>query len=245
MLVDYVRVYAPTNLPAGRTNLLSNPGFEASGLAGWTTYGNGHNTATATVTNSPVYNGTNVFRVSGQFSGADNYSGAFQDLSVSPGQFFSADGWMLIPGNSLIAGANTAWIEVSFRDAASNLLSLYRSTPVTASTPPGLWLNYAVTNQFNPTTYAANGSVLFDDVRLTRAGASAVPVPLKASRTGTALNLTFPTYLNLPYQLTWKASLTAPQWSLLTQLSGDGTPQTVTVSLPAPTRFYSVARIAE
>jgi hypothetical protein len=272
MLVDYVRVYAPTNLAACGANLLSNPGFESASLANWTTYGDAiNNTVLKNITNRPVFDGTNVFKVFGQFNGVMNHSGVYQDFSAGAGQSFTACGWMLTPSDDQIAGTNAAWIEISFRDASSNILSLYRSTPVTTNTPPGLWLNFPVTNQFNPANFAligsatnlvtpanasfvrcqlvfqqpalADGSVLFDDVKLAAAGTTLIPVPISAARAGSNLNLAFATYLALPYQVNWKSSLDSPSWSVLTNLSGSGSSQTVSVNLQASARFYRVTRI--
>ena len=271
MLVDYVRVYAPANLPACGANLLSNPGFELAGLTNWTVYGAGFNTVLENIADVPVHNDTNVFKVFGQFNGATNYSGACQDVSAGAGQSFTANGWMLTPANDQIAGTNSAWIEISFRDAATNVLSLYRSTPVTTNTPAGVWLNFAVTNQINPANFAvmgsvtnlvapantrfvrcqlvfaqpalAAGAVLFDDLNLSVAETTLVPVPVAAARAGQNLNLAFATYLGLPYQVNWKNSLTDASWSVLTNLSGNGGNQTVTVDLRAAARFFCVTRL--
>ena len=141
MLVDYVRVYAPTNLPACATNTLTNPGFDAGGLANWTTYGAGFNTLLENIRNVPVHDGTNVLKLFGQFNGSENFSGGFQDEAAAPGQSFTANGWVLTPRGDSIAGANSAWLEVAFRDAAANRLGLYRSAEVNTNTAIGLWLN--------------------------------------------------------------------------------------------------------
>jgi hypothetical protein len=187
------------------------------------------------------------------------------------GQAFSASGWMLTQSNDQIAGANTAWIDASFRDAATNVLSLYRSLPVNTNTPPGLWLNFAVTNQFNPANFTAlgsvtnlvapantrfirfqlvflqpatdAGSVLFDDLKLSAAGTTPFAVPVSVARTGNNLNLAFATFLNLPYQVNWKSSLVVPGWSVVTNLAGTGGSQTVTVALQPSARFYCVNRL--
>ena len=80
MTVDYIRIYTPTNLAACSGNSLVNPGFEAAGLANWTTYGNGSgNNLLETINHVPVHDGTNVFKTYGQFSGSDNFSGVLQD----------------------------------------------------------------------------------------------------------------------------------------------------------------------
>ena len=275
MLVDYVRVYAPTNLGSCGANLLSNPGFESGNLANWTTYGNlaavGYNVSSQSIASRPVHDDTNVCKIYGQFTGATNYSGVFQDVSASAGQSYAANAWLLTPSDDQIAGANAAWIEVSFRDASAKILADYRSPPITASTAPGLWLNFSVTNQFNPTNFAfigtvtnlvapantsfarcqlvfqqpatATGSVLFDDVKLSLAGTTQIPVPVSAARAGTNFSLVFPTCLALPYQVNWKSSLNSPSWSLLTNFFGTGSSQTLTVGLQAAARFYRVTRL--
>ncbi|TSA13537.1 MAG: glycosyl hydrolase family protein, partial [Comamonadaceae bacterium] len=95
MTVDYVRVYAPTNLAACSTIALLNSGFESGGLANWTTYGNTiGNTLLGNISSLPVHDGTNVFKVYGQFSGGDNLSGTRQDIAATPGQSFTASGWV-------------------------------------------------------------------------------------------------------------------------------------------------------
>ena len=270
-LVDYVRVYAGTNLPARTANLLSNPGFE-SGLQGWTGYGDLiGNTLAGDINSLPVYNGTNVFKVYGQFTGSDNYSGLYQDLPAGAGQAFSASARALTPANDQIAGANSAWIEVTFRDAAAHMLSLYRSASIDPASPPGLWLPLAVTNQFDPNTFAPLGSVselvappntsfvrcqvvfhqpgldagaaLFDDTRLVAAGTAQIPVPVTATRSGGGLYLGFPTYLGWPYQVSRKTYVNDPAWSVLTNLCGDGQAQSFSTGLEGPSGFFQVTRV--
>lgn len=272
MTVDYIRIYAPTNLAACSGNALINPGFEAGGLASWTTYGNGSgNNLLETINHVPVHDGTNVFKTYGQFSGSDNFSGVLQDIVATAGQSFTAGGWVLTPGNDVIAGADTAWVEVSFRNASSVVLSLYRSAFVNTNTAPGAWLNFAVTNQLNPGSSAvigtvtnlvapagtstvrcravfhqpaaAAGAVLFDDLKLAPAGTTDVPTPVSATRTGGTLNLGFATYLNLPYEVRWKAALADANWLVLTNLVGTGGAQSLTVDLQATSRFYRVMRL--
>ncbi|MSU57361.1 MAG: glycosyl hydrolase family protein [Pedosphaera sp.] len=271
MTVDYVRVYAPMNLPACGGNALTNPGFESGGLASWTTYGAGFNTLLENSNNVPVHGGSNGFKVFGQFTGSDNYSGVYQDLPTSPGQNFTADGWALTPSGDKIAGANLAWIEVSFRDASASVLALYRTALISTNTTASVWLNLAVTNQLNPATSAvigsvtnlvapastsfvryqvvfrqpatAAGAVLFDDLKLTATGATEFPVPVSAARVGNGLNIGFVTFLDLPYQVRWKANLLDPNWLALTNLTGNGGVQTVTVNFQSTSRFYRIARL--
>jgi beta-glucanase (GH16 family) len=271
MIVDYVRVYAPTNLPACGGNALTNPGFESGNLANWTTFPAGGNTLLENIRDVPVHDGTNVFKVFGQFSGSDNKSGIYQNVAATPGQSYTANGWALTPAGDRIAGANTAWIEVSFRDASSNVLTLYRTALINTNTPSGAWLNLAVTNQLNPATSAvigsvtnlvapantsfvryqpvfrqpatAAGAVLFDDLKLAPAGISEWGVHVSPALTGKNLNLTFATYLDLPYLVEWKADLAAPDWLVLTNLSGDGELTSVFTDLQSTSRFYRVVRL--
>lgn len=270
MLVDYVRVYLPTNLPAGDANSLLNPGFEANGLAGWTPYGAGFNTGLENITNLPVHSSAHVFKAFGQFTGSSNVSGAYQDVTVSAGQNFKADAWLLTPRNDAIAGANRAWLEVDFCDAAAHPLSVYRSASVDASSAPGLWLHMAATNQFSPadnsplgaaaelaapadTAFArcqlvfsqpstAAGSVLFDDIRLVESESSTTGVPASAARAGNGLQLSFSTYLGLPYQVNWISALSDSHWSAWTNLTGVGSALSLTSSTADPAGYFYVTQ---
>jgi hypothetical protein len=99
MTVDYVRVYSATNLEACGGNMLTNAGFEAASLANWTAFGAGFNTLLENIHNVPVHDGTNVFKVFGQFTGGTNRSEAYQDITDSAGQSFTASGWAFTPSN--------------------------------------------------------------------------------------------------------------------------------------------------
>ena len=271
MVVDYLRVYAPTNLPSCNPGLLANAGFESGSLTNWTTYGGGANTAVGKIANLPVHDGTNVFKLYGQFNGSENYSGILQDVAVAPGQSFNASGWALTPRGDAIAGANTAWVEVRFRDSVGNTLGLFRSSTVSTNTPVGGWLQLAVTTQLNPTTFAqigvvsnlvapagtvsarmqlvfrqlqnAAGAVLFDDLKFAATDPAEIVVPVAVGRSGTNLSLSFPTFLGHSYQLGYKQSLAESEWLPLTGVLGDGRIQTVSDSLGFASRFYQVRRL--
>src|SRR5690348_1720290 len=68
-------------LSAPAANVLSSPGFESNPagtnqpIYGWQSYGNN----VYALNGAPVHTGNNYLKVYGGFSGADNYSGAFQD----------------------------------------------------------------------------------------------------------------------------------------------------------------------
>jgi beta-glucanase (GH16 family) len=272
LIVDYVRVYAPAALTGCTINQLLNPGFESGGLAGWTTYGAGFNTLLEPITSVSVHDGTNVFKVFGRFTGGENYSGLYQDLPAGEGQSFAASGWAFTPDNDAIAGGNTAWIEVTFREGP-NLLELYRSALIDAETPAGAWLNLAVTNQLNPANSAVIGSVtnlvapantsivrcqvvfwqpamsagavLFDDLRLVPGGENLVPVAASIGQAHGDLNLSFQTFLNRPYEVHWKTNLADPDWLVLTNVSGDGATKGLSLNPPISSSFYRVTRLCD
>lgn len=273
LTVDYVRVYAPTNLTTCSTNSVKNAGYESSTLTNWTAYGAGFNTLLENIHNVQVHDGSNVFKVFGQFTGGENYSGLLQDLPVTPGQSFVAGGWVCTPAGDRIAADNTAWLEVSFRNGSSNVLSLFRSALISSNTQAGVWLNWPVTNQLNPATFAvigsvtnlvapanttlvryqivfrqptsAAGAVLFDDVQLASGTGAEIATPVAAGLSGGYLQLAFASLLGLSYQLRWKASLTDPQWLVLTNVTGAGALESVPVDLQASARFYRVTRACD
>src|SRR5690349_9183150 len=130
-------------------NLLLNPGFEINAFSGWQTYGANNYTETG----SHARSGTNYYKVYGQFTASDNYTGINQDNPATPGSTYSADGWAfsLLADGGGIHGQDQVWIEVSFRDAALNTISLYRSAIISGaniSSFGGLdqWFNLPVTN---------------------------------------------------------------------------------------------------
>jgi hypothetical protein len=276
MTIDYVRVYASTNATiitnndaACGGNLLPNPGFEAGGLSTWTTYGG--NTYLVNSNTFPVHSGSNVFKVYGQFTGSENYSGLFRDTPTTPGTSYTADGWAFTQASDKIAVGNTAWLEVTFRDAGLNILGLYRSSLITNTTAANTWVKLPVTNQFNPSNAVfvgtvtnliapasaslvryqvlfrqplnAAGSVLFDDLNLLLPGPSELPVAAAAINTGNAVSIGFPTFSGIPYQVRYKNALTDPSWQVLTNVTGNGALKIISDALSAGQRFYRVARL--
>ncbi len=271
MIVDWVRVYAPTNLPTGSTNALANPGFEMGGLANWNLYGNViGNAGLQRVNAGPVRTATNSFKLFGGFTGGQNFSGAYADTAASAGDVFRAQGWTLTPAGDRIAESNQAWVEVSFRNAASEILTLYRSSPVSSNSPAGAWLKLTVTNQINPANGAiiasvtnlvapastafvryqivyrqvnnAPGAVYFDDHRLLVGAALEVPVPASITATEQQLALTFESHLEHSYQVLSKNSLNDPEWTLMTNVSGSGTGETFPLDPESDARFFRVTR---
>ena len=142
-------------------NVLTNPGFETADLTGWTTFGNSiGNVSVEAIANA--HSGANYLKTYGQFIGAQNYSGIYQDNPSAPGAIYSADGWAYTDfsdGNG-IHGQDAIWLEVSFRDASFNALALYRSVVVTSNNLASFggvntWFDLQITNQCSFTNASA------------------------------------------------------------------------------------------
>jgi hypothetical protein len=146
-------------LQAGAANVLTNPGFETSTMSGWTTFGpNNYNENTPGI----AHGGIRYYKVYGAFIGAQNYTGIYQDNLSAPGAIYSADGWAYTLGSDGggIHGQDAIWLEVSFRDASYNALSLYRSKIVTSNNLAAFggtntWFDLAITNQCSFTNASA------------------------------------------------------------------------------------------
>lgn len=252
--------------------MLTNPGFESGGLANWTTYG--VNNLLESIRYWPVHNGSNVYKVYGQFSGVENVTGIYQDRPASPGQTFTASGWAFTPNNDKIAGANSAWMEVSFRNASAAALATYRTALVTANSPGSIWMKLAVTNQLDianssvigsvtnlvapsNTSFVryqvvfrqlanAGGAVLFDDLKLTDTAPAEFLVSTSFAKSGNNLHLNFPTYLGLPYEVRSTDDATETEWQSVTNFAGTGTSQTVAIGIqPTTSAFFRVVRVCD
>ncbi len=139
---------------AQNTNILTNPGFETGSLSGWTTFGNTIGNVSVQSVPSVAHSGTYYLKTYGQFIGATNYSGVYQDNLSAPSNNYTADGWaytLYSDGNG-IHGEDAIWLEVSFRDASYNALALYRSVVVTSNNLASFggantWFDLQITNQ--------------------------------------------------------------------------------------------------
>ena len=144
---------------AANINILSNPGFESETLINWTTYGI-YNSVQISNANTAPHGGTCYYKVYGQFSDVTNYSGIYQDNLSAPSNTYTADGWTYTFSGDIINGQDAIWIEVSFRDASSNALALYRSVVVTSNNlasfgEPNTWIDLQITNQCSFTNASA------------------------------------------------------------------------------------------
>lgn len=279
--VDWIRLYdngdtvlggsSTLTPPAPGMNYLENSGFETGGLNPWTGY-----EAFVESTNDTYYNsgdhvvthsGDQVAKVYGGFTGGENYNGFYQDVVAEPGSVWTASGWALTPLQDLMVGANTAWIEVSFRNAADTVLSLYRSPILTsANVTPGAWMNLEITEQINPSTYAVigsvatmtapastakaryqvvfrqtnydGGSVYFDDLSLVE---QIFSFTLNAALVGGNFQISFPTQDGVSYEVGYKSSLTNENWTSIETIIGDGNTNTASYPVSFPVRYYRVS----
>lgn len=156
------------SIEAQPASLLSNAGFESDppghnqSLLGWQQYGaNNYNESDA----ATAHTGTNYYKVYQGFTSSVNYSGIYQDYISGPGATYTFDGWACTAAGDALAGQNQAWLEVTFRDASGNLLSLYRSAIITTNAivsgafPGNQWNHLAVTHQYDPGTYQVTNTV--------------------------------------------------------------------------------------
>lgn len=152
MLVDYVRVYERDSMPP--PVVFQNGSFEEQGgsLAGWGTFGNVHpNVQTGHET--AAFDGSEALKLYGQFNGGQNYSGAEQGISVSPGDSISASARALVRSADDIVGGNTAVMKFDYYSdfgGKYGTSSYLGSSPTTllanASTANDTWLNRSLTH---------------------------------------------------------------------------------------------------
>jgi len=159
---------------AANTNILANPGFETGSFTGWTTFGNVLPNVSVQSGASQAHTGTYYLKSYGQFNGATNYSGVYQDNLSGPSNTYTADGWAFSLGSDGggIHGQDLIWLEVSFRDASYNALALYRSVVVNSNILASLgktnkWIDLQITNQWsfsNPSALIPSGGMVTNTV---------------------------------------------------------------------------------
>lgn len=284
MLVDYVRVYARTPEPGA--NALANPGFEAGVLSPWV--GNsppgGANGPGGYVESTddfyycgqdctpsvPVLTrtGTYTAKTFGDFFGTPNSNGFYQDVSAQPGSRWVAEGWALSHQQDLMAGGNTAWIQVEFLDGVGEVRFRARSEVLEAgSFTESEWVPLAVTHWLDPATSAvtntspvltapagtatvryqvvfrqpdtSGGALYLDDLSLVPQPGPA-PVTVMASAEEQAFRLAFDTQDGYDYRIVSGASPMNMAWNLLDTVPGDGAPASFAAPIDQPWQFYAV-----
>jgi len=284
MLVDYVRVYRAgnSNPPPSVSGMLTNGGFETGTLAPWVGEGfccanpaGGNVTSTNGLVWDPGLNAENnqgirnpafgayACKLFGNFSGAANHPGFFQDVAVVPGSLWLASIQARTQNPDYLRPNNQAVAEVAFLDTLDGVLAKYASLVFDANRPINTWIPMDITNQvlpvigevsrleapagavkarfavtFSQTLYEP-GSVYFDDAKLEEIRLE--PPTLSAALTGAGeFQLTFPTQPHVNYQLRFKTQLSDTAWTALETMPGDGTVKGVSYPTTNLVRFYSV-----
>lgn len=157
-----------------------NAGFElGSGsqtFTNWSTYGNAYRDQTQ------PYSGAYSLKLFGNFTGGANSTGAFQVLDFKPGKRVEATVWAMNRSADAMAGNNTAYLRISFRNAANVDLVASESKRITASTTRNVFQQLSASLDPAPvgttkcvvqlifqqasSTPNAAGSVLFDQIQV-------------------------------------------------------------------------------
>jgi beta-glucanase (GH16 family) len=280
LTVDYVRVYAISNAPPTNSGALINGNFESGLLAPWTGKGGccanaqgGNITSTNGLVWDPTINANNsqgirnpafgayACKTYGNFSGATNSPGFFQDVAALPGSIWTATIKARTQNTDHIRDGNQAVAEVSFLGTTDNLLAKYASQVFSTNTPINTWINMDVTHQTIPITAATNllrapsgttkvrfevtfsqtlyewGSIYFDDARLQLVARPSLSASRNAS---TNIQISFATQPGVNYQMLYKNQLSDSSWTPIQTIAGDGSTKSVTYAASSPARFYTV-----
>jgi hypothetical protein len=253
-------------LSQAATNLLINSGFEqgpfaSSGNAGWFNF-----TGSAMASTNDYYyfsadhvvvaEGTNCAQV---YAGG-TYAGFYQDRPALPGQVYTASVEILTPFDDEISAGNQAYLEVQFHDAGGNALDQYSTAFVDQNSPTDVYMTLVPTNihagdfvtslgtspylvappntasvryQITYHSVGGSGSIYVDNAILQ------LREPVATfSKSGSNVQISFPTLYGPNYQVYYKAHLNDPAWTASgSTITGDGNVKTVT--LPAA-GFYTV-----
>jgi len=90
-----------------------------------------------------------------------------------------------------------------------------------------------------PAEYRVDWIRVFDNTFTTLVGPGA-PIALSASRAGSDVELSFLTQSGLNYEVLYKTAITDPSWSLLQDVVGDGTTQSVYDPVGSAAGFYLI-----
>ncbi len=142
---------------AGAANLVVNADFEA-GFDSWVVNTEvGWNVFVESQT--PNHSGSRVFKTFGHWDSAENETSLHQEFYASPGNTYSAGGWIFSRSTDRTGGDNAGYYEVWFRSASGTTLEIYRSDRYTATSPPDEWIYLNVTNQIDLVTGSIIGTV--------------------------------------------------------------------------------------
>ncbi len=256
-------------LDQARTNLLIDPGFEASTFAitsdaGWTSYNGG---ALKSTNDFYPNGGPNVQVLDGgqcfvaYSTGPNTYNGCFQVRPAQAGDAYAADGWFFTPSSDPISGNGVCRLEIKFLDAGGGLLGYDRSGGIDANSAQDTWIHLQATNLFatdyvtqlgtSPYLIAPPGtaSVQYQVTYVPDTGGTvyvdSANLQLKApvysaSVVSGAIKISFPTLYGPTYQVLYKNALSDTQWQVAGEVVGDGAIHNVSYPLATKGRFYIV-----
>lgn len=175
MLVDYVRVYIPSNAPPTTSKTLLNGDFETGLLGPWVgksgapaNPGGGNIVEFSGLVYDPTLGGDNnqgilnptlgaySCKVWGAYSGSPNSTGFYQDVDALPDSVWTATIKARTQYTDHIRDMASAVAEVSFLDNGNSVLAKYSSQVFDTSTPTNTWIDLDITQQVIPTGGTTN-----------------------------------------------------------------------------------------
>jgi hypothetical protein len=212
-----------------------------------------------------AYDGT----VSAHVFANGQYNGAYQDISASPGNVYTADAWFFCPSSDPFSGNNTVDLEFQFKNGGT-VLAFYRSSLIMTNGdgvnpfPVDQWFQLQATNGFagdfvTPTANArylvapAGTTTIRYQVTMNNQGGTGsvlfdamslrqkTPVNLSATPSGGNINLSWTSTCDTSYQVLVKTNLTDAWTPSGAPVPGNGG----LVNVPLPTagvshQFYKV-----
>lgn len=163
-----------------------NPGFEQATPApstraarGWAEFGR---SGFGNIRVDPLlpHSGASCVAMFGQFTGSQNYTGVYQSKPCSPGQTVDAEVWSAHPDVDPLAGGNSGFLNVEFRDSSGALIPPILTAPcVDGSSPTNTYFLSQVSGVAPAGTARVRiavglsqpamgtGNIFFDDAALT------------------------------------------------------------------------------
>ena len=160
-VVDYVRSYKK----------LTNGSFQSKSpdnsvhLYLWNRFGNAYTDDTR------GRGGNRAAKFFGNFTGAENYSGAFQDLPASPGERWRASAWWANNSTDQMQSGNEAYTKLEFVNAQGATLATVSTLSLNASSPTNTYAQRTAEGTAPTGTSAARISLVFRQTGL-NAGAA-------------------------------------------------------------------------
>ncbi len=169
-VVDYVRAYRK----------LLNADFASMAPSGnvhldqWTRFGN------AFTDNLRGRGGTRAAKFFGNFTGSENYSGAFQDMPAAPGERWRASAWWANLSSDQMQSGNDASTKLEFINSSGNIIQEHATISLTVASPVNTYTPHTAEGVAPSGTVAARISLVFrqrgmnagaafaDDARLVR-----------------------------------------------------------------------------